>query len=120
MTNALATFDATLRDLVDDGQPIAPDCPYCDKPISGDTRQYGGGLMHRKCYDAFGEDLETAFPDDLAPIHPQRFTGFAFDPDWVQPEWETTQLLEQAEAEARYEMDHAEPFPELDDDNVPF
>jgi hypothetical protein len=60
MTAALATFDRSLRDLVDDGQPILPDCPYCDKPISGETRNYGGGLMHRRCYDAFGEEMEEA------------------------------------------------------------
>lgn len=111
MAHAMAT-DAVLRDLVEDGEPVSPDCPYCDEPISGETRNYGGGLMHRGCYDEFGEDMESVFPDELAPINPRRFEHF--EPDWVQPEWETTQLLELAEAESR-RIAHVGPS-----ENVPF
>lgn len=96
MTHAIATFDATLRDLVEDGQPVAADCPYCDKPLSGETTGYGGGLMHSSCYAEFGRDMESAFPDELAPIHPQTFRTIS--------EWDQTERIEAEEAEALYKL----------------
>jgi len=74
----------------ENGRPetVTPDCPYCDKPATGKTVNYGGSLMHEHCYDAFGREMASAFPDELAPLDPELFED-AFDPDWCQPEDET-------------------------------
>ena len=79
-----------LKTLDENGRPetIVPDCPYCDKPATGKTVNYGGGPMHERCYILFGEEMASAFPDELAPIDPELFSD-AFDPDWCQPEDET-------------------------------
>lgn len=42
-----------------------PNCSYCDKPLTGETRN---GL-HTECDEAFSAELEEAFPDEY-PILP--------------------------------------------------
>jgi|10_taG_2_1085330.scaffolds.fasta_scaffold00147_45 hypothetical protein len=85
-----------LQHLVDDGQPVSPDCPHCEGRISGETVAYGGELLHRECHELFGREMAMAFPDELAPIDPEAFDFL--DPDWCQPEDETIYLtLEEQE-----------------------
>lgn len=105
MTTTFVAFDATLRDLVEDGMPVSPDCPYCEEPISGETRSFGGGLMHLPCFDAFGDDLDSAFPDVLAPIHPQLFE----DVDWEE-QGQDALAIESEEAEALQRLHQDTPF----------
>lgn len=89
MATALQRFERTLDEH---GRPetITPDCPYCDQPVSGEIREYGGSHLHKWCYEQFGNEMAAAFPDELAPIDPEAFDFL--DPDWCQPEDETIHL----------------------------
>ena len=35
-----------------------PTCPYCGELVSGPMTMYGGEMMHRACYLAFGAEME--------------------------------------------------------------
>lgn len=84
------------------GELATPDCPYCEQPIDGETVNYGGGPMHKRCWDKFGEEMATAFPGELQPIDESIFTD-ALDPDYCQPEdGELLAVMEQQDDETPF------------------
>jgi len=72
VSSALKIFGRDLQHLADN-QPVSPECLYCETLVDSEMVEYGEGRLHQVCYDRFGEEMTSAFPNELVPIEPQLF-----------------------------------------------
>lgn len=43
-----------------------PDCIYCNEPAESRMIPYGDHQLHEACYQAFGQEMADAFPDEFS------------------------------------------------------